>query len=692
MSESGVEGEVFARGVSGGLDPISLSHKNPIVADVTYHDEHSEASSASSATAVQKAVEDRETAGNHVSVLLENLDERASELHHLLVEKSEIEPEFSYPKPSSVGSYVGSEVADADGCCSEPASPTTGGFGRLRRQPSKLKIKSTRNSIIMDKEDDDTTSPKMTSTALGLNIDNPGKVGDFYRLGKQIGKGAFGSVCKAAVKATGAVRAIKKIPLPAGKNREMMTDLLKRELHMGKICDHPNIVKLFEVFEDEKHLYLVLEYCRDQDLSCHVGKGLSITDAAVVLQQILRGVNYMHRHHIVHRDIKSENMLMSMKHQPPPTPTSKGLSLFKEKPRYSQYEGAVRITDFGLSCFFEEGEFLTLSCGTASHKSPQVFAHKYTHKCDIWSCGIIMYYALCGELPFQGHDEDIKAQITGGAKIKWSETWMKKPPDCLALVRTLLCVEEDRRPTAVEVLKKAWFTKNTPPNKTTGLSAPVITSLKGFRNLSKLKRVTLSVIASMLTDQSVGQGRDMFIKMDRDGDGVVTVKELREVLEIMNLKKTEIDDQTNAIFKVEDAKKVTNRALRNLRRSSSFEEDSKLPPFTYTEFLAATFDRQKYVTEATCRAAFFAFDKDASGLLDSSELLDGHLLGELTPEEIEDIIKDFDADGDGQLNFEEFYGLMAQSKLGSLRTFASEGSFSRICSEDAVQQLALAGS
>ncbi|CAE8582459.1 unnamed protein product, partial [Polarella glacialis] len=213
----------------------------------------------------------------------------------------------------------------------------------------------------------------VNSVALGINIDNPGDINDFYRIGKKLGEGNFGSVAKAAVKATGAVRAIKTIPIPPTKD-ERRLDFLRHEIKISKMVDHPSIIKLFEVFENNKKLHLVLELCRNGDLweymksSSAGSSGLSEFDSAVVMQQLLRGVHYMHRSFICHRDLKAQNMLLTFKSKPPTTSTKSQpkTSLGKVAAllatatstadnKESPFENSIRITDFGLSCNFNHG-------------------------------------------------------------------------------------------------------------------------------------------------------------------------------------------------------------------------------------------------------------------------------------------------------------------------------------------------
>eukprot|EP00931_Biecheleriopsis_adriatica_P080097 TRINITY_DN53456_c0_g1_i1.p1 TRINITY_DN53456_c0_g1~~TRINITY_DN53456_c0_g1_i1.p1 ORF type:complete len:717 (+),score=146.58 TRINITY_DN53456_c0_g1_i1:21-2171(+) len=545
------------------------------------------------------------------------------------------------------------------------AGPANPGGKKKKKEKDKTKPALRKSKSVMSNVDDPGDKTQI-STSLGINIDNPGNVLDFYTIHKKLGAGCFGTVCKATVTATGALRAIKKILIPKGKDRKNV-DFLKQELKISKMMDHPNIVKLFEVFEDASHLYLVLELCRDGDVSKHVPEGgLGELDAASLFQQLLCGVQYMHMQQVVHRDLKSENLLLSMKNvTPAAAPKKHGVvaKFFKsEKLPASQYDCGLRITDFGLSTTCEPGEFLRQSCGTASHKAPQVYAHHYTNKADLWACGVILYFMLSRRLPFDGGSEEaIKAKVMAG-KFTWTDEWSKRSADAMKCVRQMLTIEEDKRPAASQVLKTPWLKKQVAAKKIKDLDADILDRLRGFRKLNKFKKVALTVIVSMLTENNIAGGRELFAQLDKDGDGFVNVGELREALEVMKIKKQLIEQDTNAIFHEE--KNSSSKALRSLRKRPSFDEDSKLHAFTYTEFLAATFDRQKCTTEAVCRAAFCCFDKDRSGNLDQEELLDGRLLGELTMQEVNQLVRELDVNEDGELNFDEFFSLMTQNTEG----------------------------
>merc|ERR1719454_1896954 len=195
-------------------------------------------------------------------------------------------------------------------------------------------------------------------------IDNQGKLTEFYDMDKKkLGEGSYGSVCKGTNKSTGAPRAIKSISKEHMKNIERF----KQEIAIMKIMDHPNIIKLFESFEDHRNIYLVMELCMGGELFDRIIDAGHFTEvqAATLMQQIIRAIYYMHENHVVHRDLKPENFLFTTKE--------------------SIEKNLLKIIDFGLSCKFEAGQVLTTKAGTPYYVAPQVLAGKYDHLSDMWS-------------------------------------------------------------------------------------------------------------------------------------------------------------------------------------------------------------------------------------------------------------------------------------------------------------------
>lgn len=217
-----------------------------------------------------------------------------------------------------------------------------------------------------------------------------------YRLGKTLGVGSFSKVKLAEHEPTGkkvAVKILNRQKIHA----QQMDEKLKREIRILKMCMHPHIIRLYEVIETEREVYVVTEYSQGGELFDYiVERGrLSEAEARRFFQQIISGVEYCHKHMIAHRDLKPENLLLDE-------------------------HSNVKIADFGLSNCMHDGCFLKTSCGSPNYAAPEVISGKLYAgpEVDIWSCGVIVYALLCGTLPFD--DESIPylfRKIKGGIYI-----------------------------------------------------------------------------------------------------------------------------------------------------------------------------------------------------------------------------------------------------------------------------------
>jgi len=447
-------------------------------------------------------------------------------------------------------------------------------------------------------------------------MDNTGKVDQFYDMEKKkLGEGSYGTVCKAKHKSTGAVRAVKSISKAQMKN-------LDRFKQVMKMMDHPNIIKLYESFEDHKNIYLVMELCTGGEMFDRIIEAGHFTEvqAATVMQQVVRAIFYMHEQHVCHRDLKPENFLFTNK-----DPVEKS---------------TLKIIDFGLSCVFTENQVLTTKAGTPYYVAPQVLAGKYDQLSDIWSCGVIMYVLLCGYPPFFGEtDAEVLSKVRLGNFSFNQADWKNISEDAKNLIRMMLKMQPRDRCTADQALNNDWIKKKAP--KATGgeIGASMVENLKGFRSQNKLKKVALHVIASQLGEDQIKTLRETFMKLDSNGDGKMTVSELKEGISKAGLK--EIPPDLKAIMDDIDA-------------DGSGEID-------YTEFLAATLDKKVYMQEDVCWNAFKNFDRNNDGKISQDELK--VILGDPSVQnqanvEIAEILKQFDGNGDGFIDFQEFMQLM----------------------------------
>ncbi|MED6280307.1 MAP/microtubule affinity-regulating kinase 3 [Characodon lateralis] len=268
---------------------------------------------------------------------------------------------------------------------------------------------------------------KNSSTVTG---DDSPHVGN-YRLLKTIGKGNFAKVKLARHVPTGREVAIKIID----KTQLNPTSLQKllREVRIMKILNHPNIVKLFEVIETEKTLYLVMEYASGGEVFDYlVAHGrMKEKEARAKFRQIVSAVQYCHQKHIVHRDLKAENLLLDA-------------------------DMNIKIADFGFSNEFTLGGKLDTFCGSPPYAAPELFqGKKYDGpEVDVWSLGVILYTLVSGSLPFDGQNlKELRERVLRG---KYRIPFYMST-DCENLLKRFLVLNPGKRGTLEQIMKDRWI-------------------------------------------------------------------------------------------------------------------------------------------------------------------------------------------------------------------------------------------
>lgn len=455
-------------------------------------------------------------------------------------------------------------------------------------------------------------------------LSNSGLLSQFYTVeAAKIGQGSYGSVTRGTNKATGAVRAIKTISKSQVKN----IDRFRLEISIMKQLDHPNIIKLFETFEDNRNIYLVMELCAGGELFDRIIElgHLSEHQAAILMQQILRAIYYMHQNNVMHRDLKPENFLF----------------LTKE----SIEKSPLKIIDFGLSCRFEAGDLMSTKAGTPYYVAPQVLAGKYDELCDVWSCGVIMYVLLCGYPPFYGDtDSEVLRKVREGVVTFNPADWRNISDDAKDLIKKMLKLNPKDRYTAEQAMNHVWVKKTAPKAVDVPLEHSHLDNLKNFRQQNNFKKAALHIIAQQMPDSEVANLKNMFMTIDDNGDGRLTVAEIMQ-----GIGKSGIDVSALG-FDLQDV-------LANIDTNNSGVID-------YTEFIAATLEKKKYLREDRLWSAFRVFDADGSGNISKAELnkiLNGGAGIDAEASKILDqLIKDCDTDGDGEISFEEFVKMMSK--------------------------------
>ena len=271
------------------------------------------------------------------------------------------------------------------------------------------------------------------------------KFTDYYDLKEVIGKGKFGVVNLGIHKKTQqqvAVKIINKDSIKTVEDKE----LVRIEIGILKLCHHPNVVRLLDHLENEDYIFIVMEYIEGGTLGQYFKKknfNFSERQASSIMSQIASAVKYLHRYGIVHRDLKPDNIMITQQND----------------------FGVIKIMDFGLSKIVSTQEKMVDGYGTLSYVAPEVLLRTpYNKEVDIWSMGVILYYMLCGHLPFKGNKEVAIAEKIVNDDLEFDdEEWEVRSKKVRELITSCLKKEPEERITIDEFINHPWFKKNMKP-------------------------------------------------------------------------------------------------------------------------------------------------------------------------------------------------------------------------------------
>ena len=264
---------------------------------------------------------------------------------------------------------------------------------------------------------------------------------DLYEIKEKLGRGKFGLIKLGINKKTGTKVAIKIMSKKDMTNQDL--ELARTETEILKICQHPNIIQLYDVFENVKYFYLIMEYCPGGDLFSYLEKRnfrLPEQQAAKFMHKMCAAVYYIHSYGIAHRDLKPENVLMTSKDD----------------------DADLRILDFGLSKIIGPDEKCTEPYGTLSYVAPEVLLDlPYGKEVDLWALGIITYLMLSGSLPFDDkHSEEAIAKKTVSDPPPYKgNIWKKISDEAKNFIGRLLEKDPEKRMDIKEALQHEWFHK-----------------------------------------------------------------------------------------------------------------------------------------------------------------------------------------------------------------------------------------
>jgi len=438
-----------------------------------------------------------------------------------------------------------------------------------------------------------------------------------------VGTGAFGTVRKATKKGTKSVYAVKIIKKAAIPKIEAF----RNEVGIHASLDHPNVVRLYETFEDRHQVYLIMEMCTGGEMFDEIIEQGSFTeaDAATCMKQIMSALYHMHTLGMAHRDLKPENFLFKEK-------LSKAVPIS---------QNSIKVIDFGIAGRFEhkpseqdtDVPCLRTMAGTAYYVAPEVLTGKYSEKCDVWSSGVILYILLSGTPPFGGNDDqEIMKAVKRGVIDFNIEEFEKISNEAKETIKQMCKFEPKKRLSAGQALNSTWVQQKSVSKKAEPLSGAFMKKLKGFSSVNRFKKAALNIIAHRLEDSQIAKLRETFQSLDENGDGELTLAEIMKACNSAGLGST---DEMKSVFE-------------------SLDVDGS-GSIGYSEFLAGMIDQKNYLREELCWEAFRTFDQDGSGSIDIEELkmiLKNQNMEQ--DQDVEALFAEADKNGDGKISFEEF--------------------------------------
>ena len=448
-----------------------------------------------------------------------------------------------------------------------------------------------------------------------------------YTIIKELGSGSFATVHLVKNKTSGAIRAMKAIKKgPGFDDDEDNEEEIINEINILMKMDHPNIVKIFEFYNSPTHFYLITEYCEGGCLFDLIQENGPFTEiqASYIMHQLFSVVNYCHKMKIIHRDLKPENILVK-----------------KNENGFVK----IKICDFGTSLCFKRGEIQDKIVGSIYYIAPEVLKKKYNSKCDLWSCGVIMYILLTGLPPFGGRDNQtiIKKILIG----EYDKSKLgKRCKACIDLIDKLLEKNISKRIRADGALRHKWFQIYKSKEIRVDIEDPKIieaylNNLKNYKKSSEIEEFVLAYLVHNHPElEEVDDACKLFGLIDKKGNGKIT--------------KEEFYDGLSPLYKNEKLKDYINKIFENLDTDGNKYIECE-------EFVRAAIDKTIFLTDDNMKFAFNYFDKNGKGEIrvdDLVSIFSADVQNKKELEKITNMIKDVSSSHDDKIRFKEFFNIM----------------------------------
>ena len=452
-----------------------------------------------------------------------------------------------------------------------------------------------------------------------------------YKILEKLGEGSYGVVWKVKHRKSNLIRAMKKITKMNSKN-ETVKEIIN-EIEVLKKLDHPNIVKIFEFFIENDGYYLITEFCEGGELFDAIKQNGSFSEpvAANIMYQIFNAIFYCHfTNNIIHRDLKPENILINSKDE-----------------RNGFYD--IKIIDFGAAKIYEKNKDEKKIIGSPYYIAPEVLMKSYNEKCDIWSCGVILYILLSGRAPFTGHkDGEVLLKIKQGKYDLKRKPFDRISVEAKDLIKNCLELNKDKRISAERALKHPWFNKHETKKYFCDIDEhflrKIINNIVKYKPKNKLQQLALAYLVHNLPElEEIKLINKIFVMFNTNRNGKLTKDETKKALFkylIHNYKtKNQIEQHTDEIFR-----RIDNDGNGYIECE---------------EFARAGIDKNIFREQGVLKLAFNYLDKDGSGEISIGELKEVFQITSAEDEqELWDLVRSVDQDCNGQISYKEFRDVM----------------------------------
>ena len=506
------------------------------------------------------------------------------------------------------------------------------------------------------------------------------KVYDVYEKLQFLGEGSFGSVYKVKRKNSGQreiIRALKEISKEKMCLNEENSEEIRNEISVLKSLDHPNIMKIYEFYEDKENMYLITEFCGGDAANIQDKYGV-LPEFLVkyIMYQVFMAVAFFHANKIVHTDIKRENIAFFYRDEKKDKKEVEDFlkKFFEDKETTDELTDAsglenlsedalkvakelsnfdVKILDFGSAKKRNRNKLSGIT-GTVYYCSPEIVNDKYDFECDEWACGVMMYILLVNEPPFQGEsEEEIFSKILKDEPNLDINPLKDISDNCKDLIKKLLEKDAKKRIKAREALKHPFFTsginignlfkgkykENTEILKTLyKRKTQEIQDKKG----SKFKDMVIAYITLHFSEkEEEKKARKIFMEM-AGGDNHFLIRKDTFVHRMGTIYKNESKEKIEELFDNIDENKSGN--------------------IEYEELVRALSDRNQLLNDKNLGEAFDFFDKDKSGSISWNEIAEIIEPDGSIPKQI---MKDFmneigQKDENKEITFEEFKSILTK--------------------------------